>query len=84
MAKTFDFPSNASLIDDSGNITSPWMDVFSRWHNLITDGISSGTTAQRPIERLYVGRFYYDETLNKPIWFRALPNVWRDAAGAIV
>jgi hypothetical protein len=81
---SFDYPSNTPLLDESGNLSLPWADVFSRWHNLITDGVNSGTTAQRPKTRLYVGRFYYDETLNKPIWFRALPNVWRDAAGVIV
>lgn len=80
----FDYPSNSPVVDADGNLTPQWADVFSRWHNLVTDGINSGTTAQRPTTRLYVSRFYYDTTLNKPIWFRALPNVWRDAAGAIV
>lgn len=80
----FDYPSNSPVVDTEGNATLPWANVFSRWHNYITDGITSGATSKRPITRLYVGRFYYDETLNKPIWFRALPNVWRDAAGTIV
>jgi hypothetical protein len=80
----FDYPSDTPVVDSMGKLTLSWSDVFSRWHNLITDGVTSGTTAQRPTTRLYVGRFYYDETLNKPIWFRALPNVWRDAAGVIV
>ena len=80
----FDYPSNSPVVDKDGNATPSWADAFNRWHNYITDGIASGTTAKRPTTRLYVGRFYYDETLNKPIWFRALPNVWRDAAGVIV
>ena len=45
----------------------------------------SGTTAQRPTTRLWIGRFYYDLTLNKPIWVNSLnPAVWKDAAGNTV
>lgn len=84
MAKTFDYSNNSKVVDTNGMLTPAWADIFSRWHNLITDSISSGTTANRPTTRLYVGRFYYDETLNKPIWFSALPNVWRDADGVVV
>ena len=45
----------------------------------------SGTTANRPTKNVWLGRRYYDTTLNKPIYISALvPIVWRDAAGVIV
>lgn len=45
----------------------------------------SGTTAQRPTSKLWVGRQYYDKTLNKPIWVNSVnPVVWKDAAGTTV
>lgn len=54
---------------------------------LVADTLTqSGTTAQRPTTRLWVGRFYYDTTLNLPIWVNAVtPSiVWKDAAGNTV
>jgi hypothetical protein len=80
----FDYPSNAQVVTADGMVTPVWNTAFSRWHNLIIAGSQSGTTAQRPVSFLYVGRRYYDETLSKPIYFSALPNVWRDAMGNIV
>lgn len=45
----------------------------------------SGATAQRPTKNLWLGRRYYDTTLNKPVYLSAVsPNVWRDAAGTII
>lgn len=45
----------------------------------------SGVTADRPTKELFVGKTYYDTTLNKPIWLRSVrPTVWKDAAGVTV
>jgi len=46
----------------------------------------SGTTAQRPTVRLWVGRPYFDTTLGQPIWVSAVsPSVvWVDATGSTV
>lgn len=45
----------------------------------------SGPTADRPTKDLFVGKQYYDTTLNKPIWLRSVrPTVWKDAAGVTV
>lgn len=54
---------------------------------LVADTLTqSGTTAQRPSTRLWVGRFYYDTTIGLPIWVSAVtPSiVWKDAAGNTV
>jgi hypothetical protein len=40
---------------------------------------SSGNSASRPIANLQVGQFYYDTSLNKPIWWNG--TFWKDADG---
>ena len=43
------------------------------------------TTANRPLNGLNVGDWYYDTTLSKPIWVNSIsPVVWKDAAGTTV
>lgn len=47
----------------------------------------SGTTANRPTTRLYVGRPYFDTSLGKPIWVLSVAAgvaTWCDATGAVV
>lgn len=45
----------------------------------------SGTTAERPTKSLWIGRRYYDRTLNKPVYVSSVnPTVWRDASSAVV
>jgi hypothetical protein len=45
----------------------------------------SGITADRPTSGVWIGRRYYDTTLNKPVYVSAVkPIVWRDSAGVIV
>lgn len=45
----------------------------------------SGSTANRPSTNLVVGDFYFDTTLNKPVWCKTTsPIVWVDATGASV
>jgi len=41
----------------------------------------SGTTASRPNTNLSPGQFYFDATLNKPIWRNAANSGWIDATG---
>jgi hypothetical protein len=43
---------------------------------------SSGTTANRPTDRLQVGQQYYDTTLGIPIWYNG--TVWKNASGTTV
>ena len=63
----------------------PWMVWFQRVHNVVIAQQQSGPTALRPKTGLYIGRRFYDETLNKPVYVRAVnPIVWRDAMGFAV
>lgn len=85
MASEFDYPSNTQLVGEDNKITSEWGFIFGIWHTTIMSLRQSGITADRPTKTLWIGRRYYDTTLNKPVYLRAVkPNVWRDAMGAIV
>jgi hypothetical protein len=42
----------------------------------------SGTTANRPTDRVQIGQFYFDTTINRPIWYDG--TNWINAAGTIV
>jgi hypothetical protein len=43
---------------------------------------SSGTTALRPTTSLQVGQFYFDTSINRPIWWTG--TNWINAAGTVV
>ena len=74
-------PPNGSSVDtDGGSISNPWGTWFVILYYLVQGLTSSGTTVNRPKNKIFVGRFYYDTTLSKPIWFDG--TIWRDAAGA--
>jgi hypothetical protein len=80
----FDLPSN-NPVNEGGPAQVPWLTWFQRVHNVVIAQQQSGVTADRPTSGLYIGRRYYDETLNKPVYLRAIrPSVWRDAMGNIV
>ena len=85
MARTgFDFPSNSVLVDENGNITQSWMAWVQRVNDISIMGQRSGTTANRPVSNLWIGMFYFDTTLGKPVWLRSNnPNVWVDGVGTV-
>lgn len=81
----FDFPSESPISDKEGRITLPWAQWFTRAQKLLGVVQARGTTANRPTTGLYEGRFYFDQTLNLPIWVKTVsPVVWIDAAGNTV
>lgn len=63
------------------------------WRNKVRDAVNaaigdveaanlgSGTTALRP-GTTRIGAFYYDTTIDRPIWWNG--TVWKNAAGATV
>lgn len=70
-------PLNASIDVDGKTLSNPWSVWFNKlW---ITAGSvdNSGTTANRPVKNLFVGRPYFDTTLGYPIWLKSVnPTVW--------
>jgi hypothetical protein len=82
---SFELPSNDPIVDDKRMAFRTWMQWLSSAHNIILSVQQSGPTAERPVSMLWIGRQFYDTTLNKPVYVQAVkPTVWRDAAGTIV
>lgn len=75
-------PNQQAVQDAQGKIAAPWQQFQTEVFRLLTALQSSGTTAQRPTKGLYVGRPYFDTTLNRPIWYTG--TNWIRADGAVV
>lgn len=67
-------------------VTPGWASFFAAVFRICMANTQAGTTAQRPTTLLWIGRRYYDTTLELPIWVNAVtPSVvWKDAAGNTV
>lgn len=83
---SFEFPSNDPVLASDGKAFRTWLQWFNWVHLTIQAARQSGATAERPTNLLWIGRQFYDTTLNKPVYVsQARPTVvWRDAAGTIV
>lgn len=82
---SFDFPSNDPVLASDGKAFRTWMQWFNWIHLTAQAARQSGPTAARPTNLLWIGRQFYDTTLNKPVFVSSVrPVVWRDASGTIV
>lgn len=82
---SYELPSNDPLVDERRFSFRTWMQWFSTTHGYVLSIPQSGPTANRPVSGLWIGRQFYDTTLNKPVYVSAVnPTVWRDAAGTVV
>lgn len=82
--KAYDIPSGQPF-DEAGNWTPAWAQWLARTHRAALAVQQSGASAERPTSLLWIGRPFYDTTLNEPIWLAAVnPSVWRNAAGIAV
>lgn len=65
--------------------TSAWAGWFSTVQKILVATSSSGATSARP-NATYVGQFFFDQTLNRPIWAKTIgaSTVWIEAGGAVV
>lgn len=80
----FEAPDFASAVADD-KLTPPMVQWMARVNAIANALQESGTTANRPTVNLWIGRQYFDTTINKPIYVSAVrPTVWRDAAGTVV
>lgn len=76
-------PPNAEvMIENSGRARPSWMQWFVRVYLACFAVYDSGTTANRPTKDLWIGRPYFDVTLNRPIWWTG--SNWIKADGTIV
>ena len=62
--------------------TLPWYEQLALIVNAL---VSSGTTANRPTKFLWLGRRYWDEDLDKPVYVKSIgpPVVWVDGVGSV-
>lgn len=82
---SFELPSNDPLTNQDRTVFRTWSQWLSWVHTTIQASRQSGTTSERPTTLLWIGRQFYDTTLNKPVYVASVrPVVWRDAAGTIV
>jgi len=78
-------PPNQIKVDDENGVDRRWKEFFSAAFNNINAMQSSGTTAQRPVSSLWIGRPYFDTTLGYSINLKSInPNVWVNGIGTIV
>ncbi len=75
-------PTKSALFDEKGMIKQEWQEFFSAAFFSIKAQESSGTTAKRPVKNLFIGRPYFDTTLNRPIWYTG--TNWIRADGVVV
>jgi len=78
-------PDSGPIMDVSGNFSPQWGTWFTQTDASASSLRQSGPTADRPVSVLWIGRFFYDTTLNKPVYVSSVnPTVWRDAMSNIV
>lgn len=85
-ANDFELPDDKRIVDETGAIELPWLQLFSRWQRIIFATSEAGSTLSRPTKGLWIGRQFYDSTLGQPIWVAQVRPaiVWKDASGAVV
>ena len=79
-------PNNAPIQDGpegAQRVTGPWRDFLYELFIIALALRSSGTTANRPTKNLWVGRMFYDTTLEQPIWYTTT-DTWITADGTEV
>lgn len=78
----------APISDAAGNVQSVWSVWLAKLQLIVNASVQSGTTANRPTQGLFVGRFYFDTSLaaprGRPIWRNADNDGWCDADGVAV
>lgn len=75
-------PPPNSPINDGGYTAREWAQFFNMLAIVAADASRSGTTDQRPTTNLYAGKFFFDTTINKPIWWNPFLVGWVLATGA--
>lgn len=71
--------------DAQGSLKPDWVSWLNWVDQLVGAMRQSGPTASRPTKGLWIGRQFYDTTLNYPVWVDSVgPVVWKNAAGVTV
>lgn len=84
-SNSFEQPGDFPVVGEDRHATRVWAQWLTRVHQAVSALYQSGPTAERPTALLWVGRSFYDTTLNQPVYVSSVkPTVWRDAAGSVV
>ena len=75
-------PNQVAVTLKDGIIEPAWKAFFTDVYNGVFATQQSGTTAQRPTKLLFVGRPYFDTTINRPIWYTG--TNWIKSDGVVV
>ena len=75
-------PPQTPVLTDDGTNDIGWTTFFSNAFSILSASTQSGTTANRPVKLLWIGRTYFDTTLNRPIWYSG--TNWIKSDGTVV
>lgn len=64
------------------NVSSGWRNFFTQVFTICNALTMSGITANRPTVGLWRGRFFWDSTLARPIWYSGAIWVFADGTPA--
>lgn len=67
-------PPIGSSFDKDGVANLPWKDWAMAAYRQAKKYVGTGTTAQRPLNGIEKGDWYFDTTINQPIWYDG--SVW--------
>lgn len=92
MTSVVNAPPTNELLTGSGvssaRLTMGWQTFISQVYQVCLSVTMSGTTANRPTKFLWIGRRYFDTSLTKPVWVKAVSGsgvaTWCDATGTTV
>lgn len=73
-------PPTMAPFDQDGVPHRAWIDWTLNLYRSARKYRGSDTTANRPVNALETGDWYFDTTLTKPIWYTG--SGWVDATGA--
>lgn len=75
-------PPQEAVDNNGDSVRQGWATFFSAVFNLLVALTLSGSTTDRPIRFLWVGRPYFDTTVGRPIWYVGPGWVYSDGTPA--
>lgn len=75
----FELPSNTSVVSDDGQTDRQWLQWLDRIHVICAAEQQSGSTADRPAKRLWIGRRYFDTDIGAPVFWDG--SAWIEGGG---
>lgn len=74
-------PARVQALSPDGTLSAELVEFLSDVYIYISGAQSSGVTDKRPAKNLFIGRTFFDTTINKPIWIGNDGSTWVDSDG---